>query len=90
MFRVKTAAVRRFRHLTLLIRDRSAPEGTRCSPQVERTANTFIRSEIQPRTMTGIVYECIECRHRVHADEGEKPASLACPKCRGVMKRLYL
>jgi DNA-directed RNA polymerase subunit RPC12/RpoP len=40
--------------------------------------------------MTGLVYECIECGHRVCADEGEKPASFACPECRGVMKRLYL
>jgi DNA-directed RNA polymerase subunit RPC12/RpoP len=65
-------------------------KGTRCSPRVEGTANTFIRIEIQPTTMTGIVYECIECSHRVRDDEDEKPASFACPECRGVMKRVYL
>lgn len=38
--------------------------------------------------MTDIVYECMQCGHRVCDVKGEKPASFACPECRGIMKRV--
>jgi DNA-directed RNA polymerase subunit RPC12/RpoP len=36
--------------------------------------------------MPDLVYECIECGYRVPGTD-ERRATLACPQCRGVMKR---
>jgi|AntDeeMetagen285_2_1112576.scaffolds.fasta_scaffold06736_1 DNA-directed RNA polymerase subunit RPC12/RpoP len=38
--------------------------------------------------MSGSVYECVACEHRVRDDQGDKSASFACPECRGVMRRV--
>jgi hypothetical protein len=55
-------------------------------------ANTLIgveprRQWHRPTGMSAPVYECIECEYREPAD-GRSRATFACPRCRGVMKRV--
>jgi predicted nucleic acid-binding Zn ribbon protein len=38
--------------------------------------------------MPALVYECIECEYRERFDDGPSRTTFACPRCRGVMKRV--
>lgn len=36
--------------------------------------------------MTSHIYECVNCENQICTDKG---ASVACPECRSVMKRIH-